>query len=137
MVECNEEEPTPGLINCNQDLKAYVNEFSNFKGSGIDVETIDDEQGIQKYLVRIDFSVTNDVVEYEATIFGMITSRKLGTEELVWYNDSRFMVNQYARIFETKENKMRKYIERLNHECSSLENFKIKQISYNNNCQRP
>lgn len=93
MVECNEEEPTPGLINCNQDLKAYVNEFSNFKGSGIDVETIDDEQGIQKYLVRIDFSVTNDVVEYEATIFGMITSRKLGTEELVWYNDSRFMVN--------------------------------------------
>lgn len=52
-------------------------------------------------------------MEYKDTILEVMTSSKLDALKLILFNDSRLVVNHYVGISKVKDEKMRKYLERL------------------------
>lgn len=68
----------------------------------------------------MDFQVTNDVIEYKVYIFRVMASKMLGANNLIMYSDFELVVNQYVGIFESKDKKMRRYVEQLKKECLKL-----------------
>lgn len=87
----------------------------------------DEEQNIHEYSIWIAFHITDNIVEYEATIFGMMRSRKLGASSLLLLSDLRLVNNQYAGTFEAKDDKMKKYFERLKNECFLFNKVRIEK----------
>lgn len=51
---------------------------------------------VHEHSVRIAFHVTNNMVEYDTAIIGVLTSRKL--QKLIIYSESGLMVNQCVLI---------------------------------------
>lgn len=68
----------------------------------------------------MDFQVTNDVIEYKVDIFRVMASKMLGANNLIMYSDFELVVNQYVGIFESKDKKMKRYVEQLKKECLKL-----------------
>lgn len=68
----------------------------------------------------MDFQVTNDVIEYKVYIFRVMASKMLGANNLIMYSDFELVVNQYVGIFESKDKKMKRYVEQLKKECLKL-----------------
>lgn len=99
--------------------KVYTNGSSNFEEAGINVIIWDDDHSVYEYSARITFPVTNNVAEYEVVIFKVMTLWKLSALNLVLFSDTRLVVNQYASIFGAKDDEMKRYLERLKHECYS------------------
>lgn len=108
VAECIEQQSMPKLVNSTLELQPKV--VWKVKRSVISMVIWDDEHGIHKYLVQIYFPITSNVMEYEATIFKVMTLWKLGALDLVLFNDLRLVINQYVGIFEEKYDKMRKYL---------------------------
>jgi ribonuclease HI len=61
-------------------------------GAGVLLLTPDAEQF--KYMVHLDFKATNNMVEYEALIFGLSTALSLGVRQLLVKGDSRLIFKQ-------------------------------------------
>jgi ribonuclease HI len=47
-----------------------------------------------KYMVHLDFKATNNMVEYEALIFGLCTALSLGVRQLLVKGDSQLIIKQ-------------------------------------------
>jgi ribonuclease HI len=45
-----------------------------------------------KYMVLLDFEATNNMVEYEALIFGLMLALSLGVRELLVKGDSQLII---------------------------------------------
>lgn len=88
----------------------FVNGAPNFKRVGLGVVILDHEGDYFEYFVRMDFQVTNHIVEYEASIFGVVTLKNLGANNIIFHSP-RSVLNQYIGTFETKDSKMRRYVE--------------------------
>jgi hypothetical protein len=55
-------------------------------------------QGDQfKYMVRLDFKATNNMVEYKAPLFGLSTTLSLGVRQLLVKGDSQLIIKQVKR----------------------------------------
>jgi ribonuclease HI len=61
-------------------------------GAGVLFLTLDGEQF--KYMVHLDFKATNNMVEYEALIFGLGTALSLGFRQLLVKGDSQLVFKQ-------------------------------------------
>lgn len=59
----------------------------NFKRAGLGVIILDHEGNYFKYSTRINIQVTNNVLEYEATIFGVITLKKLRVNSIMLHSN--------------------------------------------------
>jgi ribonuclease HI len=59
---------------------------------GVLLLTLDGEQF--KYMVHIEFNATNNMVEYEALIFGLSTALSLGVRKLLVKGDSQLIIKQ-------------------------------------------
>lgn len=110
-------EHTPELCNMevskSQVWQVFVDGAHNFKRAGMRVILLNHEASYFEYSIRMDFQVTNNITENETAIFGVMTSKTLEAHNLIQYNDSWLVVNQYLDIFKVKDQKMRKYIERM------------------------
>jgi ribonuclease HI len=47
-----------------------------------------------KYMVRLDFKATNNMMEYECLLFGLSTSLSLGVRQLLVKGDSQLIIKQ-------------------------------------------
>jgi ribonuclease HI len=47
-----------------------------------------------KYMVHLDFKVTNNMTEYEALLFGLSTTLSLGVRELLVKGGSQLIIKQ-------------------------------------------
>lgn len=63
--------------------KVLVYSAHNFKETALKVVILDHDRNCFEYLVQIDFQVMNNIVEYEAFIFGVITSKKLRANNII------------------------------------------------------
>jgi ribonuclease HI len=61
-------------------------------GVGVLLLTLDGEQF--KYMVHLEFNATNNMVEYEALIFGLSTALSLGVRKLLVKGDSQLIIKQ-------------------------------------------
>jgi ribonuclease HI len=58
------------------------------KGGGAGVVLIDPSRDQVKYMVHLEFKATNNMVEYEALIFGLSAALSLGIRQLLVKGDS-------------------------------------------------
>lgn len=81
----------------------YLDGSTNLRGKGIGVILRMSTKELIEKLVRLQFSATNNVVEYEALITGMRLDLHLGTQKLIAHSDFQLMVNQLNGKFEARE----------------------------------
>ena len=73
-----------------------------------------------KCMIRLDFTTTNNEVEYEALVIGLDLEKAVGVENLVVYYDSQVVTNQVNGDYECKNERMKKYLEQVKGRVSSL-----------------
>lgn len=98
----------------------FIDGTYKFKEKRLGVIIVDHKRNYFEYSIRMDFQVTNDVIEYKVDIFRVMASKMLGANNLIMYSDFELVVNQYVGIFESKDKKMKRYVEQLKKECLKL-----------------
>ena len=86
--------------------EVYVEEASNQKGSEVKLVLISPENVIIEKSLRLDFSATNNEVEYEALLIGMAMVQRMGGKLIKLFSDSRLVVGQVKGEFEAKDGRM-------------------------------
>ena len=71
-------------------------------------------------MVCLDFLMTNNEAEYEALIAGLDLAKAVGAENLVVYYDSQVATSQVNGDYEYKNERMKKYLEQVKDQVSSL-----------------
>ena len=69
---------------------------------------------IEKSL-RLDFSVTNNEVKYEALLVGMTMVQKMGGKIVEVFSDSRLVVGQVKGELEARDLRMQEYLNQARH----------------------
>ena len=64
---------------------------------------------IEKSL-RLSFSATNNEVEYEALLMGMVMVQKMGGKEVKVFSDSKLVVGQVRGDLEARDPRMQEYL---------------------------
>ena len=66
----------------------YVDGSSNMSGAGAGLILISPEEIVAEYILRFEFSATNNGAEYEALIVGLRIAKELGVDRLQVHSDS-------------------------------------------------
>ena len=72
----------------------YVGGAANHRGSRVGLVLLSPKKIIIEKSLRLDFSVTNNEVEYEALLVGMTIVQKMGGKVVEIFSDSRLVVSQ-------------------------------------------
>ena len=72
----------------------YFDGAVNYKGAGIGVIIVTPEGEVLPLAKRLMFLVTNNIVEYEACIFGLETLVALRVRDVEVYGDSMVVIRQ-------------------------------------------
>ena len=74
--------------------KVYVDGAANHKGSKVGLVLISPEKIIVEKSLRLEFSATNNEVEYEALLQGMAMVQKIGGKAVEVFSNLRLVVSQ-------------------------------------------
>ena len=74
--------------------RLYFDGAANRNGSGVGVLLISPKEAHVPISVKLNFSTTNNVAEYEACLLGLETAISMGIEELDVYGDSALIIWQ-------------------------------------------
>ena len=74
--------------------KVYVDDAANHKGSRVGLVLIFPEKIIVEKSLRLEFSATNNEVEYEALLQGMAMVQKMGGKAVEVFSNLRLVVSQ-------------------------------------------
>ena len=84
----------------------YVDGASNQKGAGVGLVLTSSEMVIIEKSLMLDFPTTNNEVEYEALLEGMVMVQRMGGKSIKLFSDSRLVVGQVKGEFEAKDERM-------------------------------
>ena len=70
---------------------------------------------VLKYGVQLKFSATNNEAEYEGILTRLRLEKALGVKNLLVQNDSKLVIGQIKEKYETKEERMQKYLRLMKH----------------------
>ena len=68
-----------------------------------------------KYGVQLTFPATNNEVEYEGILTGLRLGKALGAKNLLVQSDSKLVIGQIKEEYETKEERMQRYLRLTKH----------------------
>ena len=97
-----------GMVTLQEPLswRVYVDGVTNKKGSRVGLILISPKKiTIEKSLI-LGFSATNNEVEYEALLVGMMMVQKIGRKTVEIFSDSRLVVSQVKGELEAREVRM-------------------------------
>ena len=63
-----------------------------------------------RYVVRLQFTTTNNEAEYEALLIGLSLAKALRARNLIVQVDSQLIIGQVKGDYEAKEERMQKYL---------------------------
>ena len=66
-----------------------------------------------KYTTHLQYQTTNNKVKYESLFKGLELAKSLGAESIVVQGDSQLIIGQVNGTCEAKEERMKKYLNRL------------------------
>ena len=89
----------------------HMDGSSNKQAGGADVVLHSPEGDEIEWIVRFDFSTTNNEAEYEALVVGLDLVKAAGAISVIVYYDSQVVTSQVNGDFECKGEKMKKYLE--------------------------
>ena len=72
--------------------RLYINGVANQRGSRVGLIVISLKKIIIEKSLRLGFSATNNEVEYEALLIGMIMDQKMGGKTVEIFSDSKLVV---------------------------------------------
>ena len=78
-------------------------------------------------MIWLDFPTTNNEVEYEALVVGLDLAKVASAENMVIHYNSQVITSQINGGYECKNKRMKRYLEEVKNQISSLE-FKFVQI---------
>lgn len=87
----------------------YFNGSLKIKGAGAGIVFISPKGDVLRYVLQLMFPISNNVVEYEATLHGLRIAISLGIKHLVVRGDSTLVVNQVNKDWSRTSNKMHAY----------------------------
>ena len=66
-----------------------------------------------KYVARLQYQTTNNEAEYEILLKGLELAKSLGAELVIVQGDSQLIINQVNGMCEAKEDRMKKYLNKV------------------------
>ena len=113
--------------------EVYVDGASNQKGLGIGLGLISPEKVIIEKSLRLDFSATNNEIEYETLLEGMAMVQRMEGKSIKLFSDSRLVVDQVRREFEMKDERMQGYLSRIKCMQSKFDSFDLLHVPRSGN----
>ena len=106
---------------------------ANQKGSGVGLVLISPKRLTIEKSLRLGFSATNNEVEYEALLQGMVMVQKMGGKAIKTFSDSRLVVGQLRGELETRDVRMQEYLGQVKRLQSEFEFFNLTHVSRSRN----
>ena len=88
-----------------------------------------------KQSIRLDFTASNNEVEYEAILSGLGLAITLNASKVKIHNDSQLVVGQIPKEYEAKDKCMAKHLLKVQESLSWLEEWVIEKIPMGDNVQ--
>ncbi|XP_058180016.1 uncharacterized protein LOC131298549 [Rhododendron vialii] len=110
--------------------KLFIDGSACNTGSGIGVVLFPHAEVMLELFVRLGFSASNNVAEYEALLAGLRSAKTLKVKRIMVYCDSQLMVNQLSKEYEARNEKMAAYIEAAKDLLDTFEKVYVEQISF-------
>jgi ribonuclease HI len=88
----------------------YFDGSYTLKGVGAGVVLIPPEGDMLKYTIQIEFSATNNIVEYEELVTGLRLAKELSIRQLLIRGDSHLMAKQVQKEYGYNDDKMTDYL---------------------------
>jgi ribonuclease HI len=80
------------------------------------------------YAVRLDFSCTNNIPEYEALLLGLRKLKAMGIRRLILKTDSQVILGHVDKSSKARDPKLEKYLDAAQRLEASFEGFSVKNI---------
>ena len=71
-------------------------------------------------MIRLDFPTTNNKVEYEVLVTGLDLAKAAGAENIIVHCNSQVVTSQINGNYECKNDRIKRYLEEVKHQISSL-----------------
>ena len=91
----------------------YVDGSSTQHAGGIRVVLQSPDGDKLKHKIHLQYQTTNNEVEYKALLKGLEFARSIEVRSILVLGDSRLVMGQINGIYEAKEERMRKYLDRV------------------------
>jgi ribonuclease HI len=88
----------------------YFDGSYTLKGVGAGVVLIPPEGDMLKYTIQIEFSATNNIVEYEELVTGLRLAKELSIRQLLIWGDSHLVAKQVQKEYGYNDDKMTDYL---------------------------
>ncbi|XP_038978249.1 uncharacterized protein LOC120108653, partial [Phoenix dactylifera] len=111
----------------------HVDGSSNSVGGGAGLILTSPDGVVAEQALRLKFSTSNNVAEYETLITGLKLARELEVKDLRVFSDSQLVVNQILGDFEAREPTMQEYLRKVRDLTSTLCSFHIQHIARSEN----
>nr|POE58897.1 gypsy retrotransposon integrase-like protein 1 [Quercus suber] len=108
--------------------------FMQYAG-GVGVVLQSPEGDKLKHKVRLQYQTTNNEAKYEALLKGMELAKSVKAESLLILGDSQLIIGQVNGVFEAKEERMRKYLNRVMRLIKKFEEVSFVQIPREENME--
>ncbi|XP_075661771.1 uncharacterized protein LOC142631485 [Castanea sativa] len=105
--------------------RVHTDGSSNKHARGVRVVLHTPEGDRIECMIRLDFSTTNNEVEYEALIAGLDLAIAGGAKNVVIYSDSQIMTSQVNGSYDCKNERTKRYLEKVK---GRMNNLQIKMI---------
>ena len=91
------------------------------------------EKVIIEKSLRLDFSATNNEVEYETLLIGMAMVQRMGGKLVKLFSDSRLVVGQVKGEFEAKDERIQGYLSQVKCLQPKFDSFDLLYVPKNGN----
>jgi hypothetical protein len=80
------------------------------------------------YVIRLDFSCTNNIAEYEALLLGLRKLKAMGIRRAILKTDSKVISDHIDKSCKARDPKLEKYLDTVRRLEASFEGFSVKNI---------
>ena len=110
-----------------QPWQLYVDGAANQRGSGVGLVLVSPEKITIKKSLRLNFSATNNEVEYEVLLKGMEMVQKMRGKAVIAFSNSKLVVGQVRSDLEARDSRMQEYLCQVR---SIQEKFEVFDLSH-------
>jgi ribonuclease HI len=89
--------------------RMFFDGASSSMGAGVGVVFVSPCQGTISLSYKLEFEVTNNVVEYEALVLGLRAAKEMGIKEMVVFGDAELIIQQVKNVYQDKHPRLRNY----------------------------
>ncbi|GJY60743.1 reverse transcriptase domain-containing protein [Tanacetum coccineum] len=120
-------------MDCKEEWVLYTDESSSIKGSGVGLVLISPIKTEYTYALRLNFTSTNNQVEYKALLAGLRIAKKMKVQSLSVNIDSKPMASQINDNYNACNKNIVKYLAKAKEYIGCFKKFKIRNIQRDQN----